>query len=349
MADTLVRVDTQIVDLLNQLAQLHEQREKCLGGDDGERYSVYPIRDEEAFKIHKEQEARVWNASICKFANDVADYKLLNALEKAIMDKSLSWFAKADGLVGDNIVYRFRMSARTYEEGMFYNLQGYVETVHAESYSLALREMTEKNEAEMLRILKLSDASAALAAKTNFIKKYLFSKESEAIRTWAFVIVEGVGFTSLFTVPHWFKSRGKLKSFAFLNEEINKDETIHMRFGVMKMHKLPEGMLNVDEAYRIMDEFVQIEDAFVDELIPTPIEDLNAADVRQHVRCIADNVLAYAGYAKLYHVKSTLPFIKAVDMGTRTNFFEDRDSSYVRTTTSRDTTDHLTNPESYMF
>lgn len=49
---------------------------------------------------------------------------------------------------------------------------------------------------------------------------------------------------------------------------------------------------------------------------------MNAEEMKQYVRFVADWLLGNLGYDKLYHAPNPFLFMERISLGSKTNFFE---------------------------
>src|SRR5205085_784502 len=80
----------------------------------------------------------------------------------------------------------------------------------------------------------------------------------------------------------------------------------------------------------IIEEAVYVEDSFIDYILPIPMEDLNAAGLKQYTRLIADNLLVQLSYSRIYGVTNPYPFANDISLEQKANFYEVRVGAYKR-------------------
>lgn len=299
----------------------------------GERYSFFPIKDEEMYEKFKEQESAIWSSSEMEFSRDLKDYLSLTPELKRIIDLVNCFFSATDGLIIDNIALRFLLECKTMEEQSFYISQMFIETVHAETYSLIINTLiTDPDERQ--RLFMAANNLPCVQAKTNWLNKHMTSDKSRSHRLLVFACGEGIFFTSSFLFVFYFRTKGVLQNIIFANEQISKDEGMHRDAGLL-LHKR-EGPLTEEEAHQIVREAVELEFGFVDEVLPEPVEELNASDVKNYVRFLGDHLLISAGYSKLYNidVKELPTWMNDIAMEQKSNFYEVRVGNYKQTNLS---------------
>lgn len=151
---------------------------------------------------------------------------------------------------------------------------------------------------------------------------------SRSHRLFIFACGEGIFFTSSFLFIFYFRSKGKLENIVFANEQISKDEGLHRDAGIA-LH-VREGRIPIEEAHDIVSKAVELECAFVDEMLPEKIDDLDPKGVNKYVKYLGDHLLIAAGYPKLYGIESDeLPtWMNDIAMGQKSNFYDVRVGNY---------------------
>jgi hypothetical protein len=209
-----------LVSLINQLADLTSKKK------DLTRYSFFPIKDEEAFAFYKRQEAAVWSANEMNFTKDIKDYSRLDPKLKRLVDMILGFFAPGDGLISQNIVFRFLLECETFEEQAMFITQLFIELVHAETYGMTIISFHPREE-DQKRIFDMCESLPCVKAKADWMNKYMYADIPKSMRYLAFSACEGIFFSVLFSIIFWFRSKGVLQNFIFSNEQISKDEGLH--------------------------------------------------------------------------------------------------------------------------
>jgi ribonucleotide reductase beta subunit family protein with ferritin-like domain len=302
-------------------------KEKCRAKTMSERYTLFPISDDESYKFWKTHEAAIWTCVEMDFSRDKQDYDSLDEKRKRIVDYINAFFSATDGQIVDNILLRFLLEAETLEEQAFYIQQAQMELVHSETYSLILNTLVRDPE-ERNKLLKASDSLECVLKKNLWIEEGMNSNSSISKRRLLFACAEGIFFTSSFLFIFWFRSSGKFQNMIFANEQISKDENLHRDFGIYRY--LRDGKLSDEEASSIVSEAVDLECAFIDELLPEAIDDLTPEDAKNYVKVLADLLLLACEHPPIYQIdKSTLPsWMNDIAMSQKGNFYEVRIGSY---------------------
>jgi len=165
-------------------------------------------------------------------------------------------------------------------------------------------------------------------------------KQSTATHIAVFsAFTEGMQLFSSFIMLLNFPRHGKMKGMGQIVTWSIVDETIHTE-SMIKLFKEyikenPEIWNDELKAkiYTIAERMVLLEDRFIDLAFELgPMDDLNADDVKQYIRYIADRRLISLGLKGIMKVKKNpLPWVEEmINAPTHTNFFENRATDYAK-------------------
>jgi ribonucleoside-diphosphate reductase beta chain len=133
---------------------------------------------------------------------------------------------------------------------------------------------------------------------------------------------------------YFLRSRGLLHGLAAGTNWVFRDESAHMAFAfeVVATVRREEPDL-FDAAFerdvrQMMEEAIECETAFAEDLLGGGIAGLSVRDVRQYLEYVADQRLSTLGLAKRYGSKNPFPFMDLQDVQELANFFERRVSAY---------------------
>lgn len=313
-----------VVSLINQLADVTSKK------NDLTTYSLFPVKDEESFAFYKKSESMVWSANEMDFIRDKKDYEQLEPRLKRLVDMILGFFAPGDGLIVQNLVFRFLLECETFEEQATFIVQLFMELVHAETYGMTIMAFHPKEE-DQKRIFDSCEKLPCVKAKADWMNKYMYADIPKSMRYLAFSACEGIFFSVLFSIIFWFRSKGILQNFIFSNEQISKDEGLHRDFGAFlfrrQIEKHPyEGWEK--QAEQILDEALEIELQFLKELVPEPINDLSFDSLSDYAKVVADSLRTQLGLPQKYKIKNTLTWMNDISLTQKSNFYENRVGSY---------------------
>lgn len=296
------------------------------------RFTMFPIKYPKLWNMFKESEALFWTAEEIDLSSDPNHWKnKLNDNERHFVKHVLAFFAASDGIVNENLAIRFYNDVQSPEARAFYSMQMLIETIHSETYSLLIDTYI-TDQKEKTHLLEAVETMPIITKKAQWALKWLTSDASFAERLMAFAAVEGIFFSSSFCSIYWLKDRGLMPGLSFSNELISRDEGIHTDFAIMLHdHLQDENMISGERIQQIFSEAVEIECEFASESLPVSLIGMNADQMQQYIKFVADRLLQQAGADKLYHVRNPFGFMEKIALAGKTNFHERRVSEYRKT------------------
>jgi len=303
--------------------------------DDDSRYVMFPIKDQDIWKMYKKQEDLFWRAEEIDLSKDNKDWETLNADEKHFISMILAFFAASDGIVLENLGMRFLSEVQLSEARAFYGLQIAMENIHSITYS-TLIDTYIKDKEHKAKLFNALHEYECIKKKGQWAIKWINDKKSSfATRLVAFACIEGIFFSGAFCAIYWFKKRGLMPGLTFSNELISRDEALHTEFAVLLHNKL-EKPLKKQKIHEIISESVAIELEFINDALPCRLIGMNQVLMKQYIEFVADRLSVQLGGDKIYESKNPFDWMENISIETKTNFFEDRVSEYSLTTKSKD-------------
>jgi len=300
--------------------------EPLLKADDS-RYVMFPIKDNDIWKMYKKSVDSFWVPQEVDLSKDLGDWEKLSADEKHFISMVLAFFAASDGLVLENLAQRFMGDVQLAEARAFYGFQIAIENIHSEMYSILIDTYV-RDDAEKTKLFQALHHYPCIAKKGNWAKKWINDNRSSfAARLVAFAVIEGLFFSSSFACIYWIKKRGLMAGLTFSNELISRDEALHTEFAVLLYSKL-ERKLNKSRIYEIIREAVEIEKEFITEAIPCRMIGMNSKLMTQYIEFVADRLCLQLGYDKIYNSANPFDFMELISIETKVNFFERTNSEY---------------------
>lgn len=307
----------------NNETKMHEP----LLNDTIDRYVMFPIQDEDIWKMYKKQEDCFWRVEEIDFTKDIDDWNTLTENEKYFIKMILAFFAASDGIVLENLGMRFMSEVQLSEARAFYGFQIMMENIHSITYS-TLIETYIKDKEEKSKLFKALENYECIQKKGQWAVKWIHDKESSfAKRLVAFACVEGIFFSGAFCSIYWLKKRGLMHGLTFSNELISRDEALHTEFAVLLYSKL-NNKLSQEEIHAIISESVEIEKEFICEALPCRLIGMNAKLMSQYIEFVADRLAVQLGCEKIYNTTNPFDFMEMISIEKKTNFFESRVGEY---------------------
>jgi len=313
---------SSIVQLINTIANIHSSANPKLSS----RYNLFPPKDVESFEFYKKQEGAMWSANEFEYTRDIKDFEALPVNEREMLKTVLGFFAPGDGLISENLIFRFLLECETYEEKSMFIAQLFIELVHAETYGTTIQTLIQDNN-ERDKLLDAVNTSPPIKAKAQWMEKYLFADLPRAERLVAFACAEGIFFCSLFMFIFWFRSRGILPNLIASNEKISQDERLHRDYGAM-LYRRYKHQTTTERVKEIVKSAVEVELQFISHILKEPIKELNQDNTTLFVKNVADNLMVQLGLEKIWDVPSPFTWMNDISLQQKGNFYEVRISSY---------------------
>jgi ribonucleoside-diphosphate reductase subunit M2 len=300
--------------------------EPLLAPDDN-RFVMFPIQDQDIWKMYKKQVDCFWRAEEIDLSKDQLHWDSLEPSEKYFISMILAFFAASDGIVLENLAARFMNDVQLSEARAFYGFQIAMENIHSESYSLLIESYI-KNSEEKHKLFNAIENFPCIKKKSDWAQKWMHDNRSSfATRLVAFACVEGIFFSGAFCSIYWLKKRGLMPGLTFSNELISRDEALHTEFAVLLYNKLQKKMTKA-RIHEIIKEAVDIETEFICEALPCRLIGMNSELMTKYIQFVADRLCLQLGYDKIYNVANPFDFMELISLESKTNFFEKRVDSY---------------------
>ena len=299
--------------------------------EDLSRYVMFPIKDQDIWKMYKKQEDLFWRAEEIDLSKDNKDWDTLNDDEKHFISMILAFFAASDGIVLENLGVRFMGEVQLSEARAFYGLQIAMENIHSITYS-TLIDTYIKTKEQKHKLFNALNEYECIKKKGQWAIKWINDKKSNfASRLVAFACIEGIFFSGAFCAIYWMKKRGLMPGLTFSNELISRDEALHTEFAVL-LHSKLEKPLKKQKIHEIIGEAVAIELEFINDALPCRLIGMNQVLMKQYIEFVADRLSVQLGGDKIYESKNPFDWMENISIETKTNLFEDRVSEYSLTT-----------------
>jgi len=297
--------------------------------EDVARYVMFPVKDEDIWKMYKKQVDCFWRAEEVDLSRDLGDWSKLNDDEKYFISMVLAFFAASDGIVMENLATRFMADVQLAEARAFYGFQIAMENIHSEMYSILIDTYIKDRETRG-KLFSAITTFPCIQKKADWARKWIqhdSSTKSFATRLIAFACVEGIFFSSSFAAIYWIKKRGLMPGLTLSNEFISRDEALHTEFAIMLYGKLLE-KLDKTDAQNIVREAVEIEKEFITVALPCRLIGMNMKLMSQYVEFVGDRLCVQLGVPKIYGAANPLDFMELISVDSKVNFFERTNSEY---------------------
>lgn len=292
------------------------------------RFMLLPIRHPEVWAMHKKAQAVSWTAEEIDMVEDRRQFTArLTPDEQHFVKQVLAFFATADGIVNENLAKNFYTEVQWPEARAFYSQQMLIETIHAETYGLLLQTLVPDQD-EQMRLLGAIETVPSIRTKAQWALRWTVPENASfAERLVAFAVVEGVFFSASFCAIFWLKKRGLLPGLCSSNEFISRDEGLHCDFACL-LYSMLQSKLSQERVHEIVQSAVEAELEFVRDSLPVAVIGMNADDMAQYVKFVADRLLVALNYDKLFRVANPFDWMEMQALQGKANFFEKRVSEY---------------------
>jgi ribonucleoside-diphosphate reductase subunit M2 len=294
---------------------------------DNSRYVMFPVQDEDIWKMYKKQVDSFWRAEEIDLSRDLNDWAGLSPEEQNFISMILAFFAASDGIVMENLASRFMQDVQLAEARAFYGFQIAMESIHGIMYS-QLIDTYIQNKDDKMRLFRAIDNFPCIAKKAEWAQKWIGDNRSSfASRLVAFACVEGIFFSGAFCSIYWIKKRGLMPGLTLSNEFISRDEALHTEFAILLYSRLNKKLAK-KRINEIIQEAVAIEKEFIVEALPCRLIGMNSALMSQYIEFVADRLVVQLGYDKIYKAQNPFDFMELISVETKVNFFERTNSEY---------------------
>ena len=315
--------------------------------DPGLDLTLRPMRYPEFYDRYRDAIRNTWTVEEVDFSDDLVDLsrRLLPA-ERHLVSRLVAFFATGDSIVANNLVLNLYKHVNAPEARLYLSRQLFEEAQHVQFY-LTLLDTYVPGEKERAEAFAAVEHIPSIRAKAQFCYRWIDSiYELDELRTpadrRAFLLnlicfaacIEGLFFFAAFAYVYFLRSKGLLNGLAAGTNWVFRDESGHMDFAFSVIDTvrreepaLFDGEL-ADAVTTMIDEAVEVETSFAEDLLAEGISGLSVADIRSYLRHVADQRLVRLGLPRRYGSPNPLAFMELQDVQELANFFERTVSAY---------------------
>ena len=315
--------------------------------DPGMCLTLRPMAYPAFYEMYRAGIKNTWTVEEVDFATDVNDLRdKMNDADRHLIQRLVAFFATGDSIVANNLVLNLYKHINAPEARMYLSRQLYEEALHVQFY-LTLLDTYVPDPAERAKAFAAVETIPSIAKKADFCLRWIDSLQKvPELRTRAdrrqFLLnlisfaagIEGLFFFAAFAYVYFLRSRGLLHGLAAGTNWVFRDESAHMAFAfeVVRTVRNEEPDLFDDqlksEVLRMLDDAVDCETQFAEDLLGQGVAGLSVRDMRQYLEFVADQRLSMLELPRRYGAKNPFPFMDLQDVQEVTNFFERRVSAY---------------------
>jgi ribonucleoside-diphosphate reductase beta chain len=315
--------------------------------DPGFNLTLRPMRYPAFYDQYKDAIRNTWTVEEVDFSTDLVDLdRRMGPAERHLIQRLVAFFATGDSIVSNNLVLNLYKHLNAPEARMFLSRQLYEEALHIQFY-LTLLDTYLPDMRERERAFRAIEEIPSIAAKGAFCLRWMDSVQAlERLDTPArrrqFLLnlicfagcIEGLFFFGAFAYVYFLRSKGLLNGLAAGTNWVFRDESGHMAFAFDVVDVIRKEEPHLFDAaleaqiVRMMEEAVEAETQFAEDLLGHGIAGLSLRDMRTYLECVADQRLARLGLPPRFGAKNPFPFMDLQDVQELANFFERRVSAY---------------------
>jgi len=284
-----------------------------------------------------------WLPEEVPLADDVKDWhRTLNNSERNLLTHIFRFFTQADVEVNNCYMKHYTQVFKPTEIQMMLAAFSNIETVHISAYSHLLDTigMPETEYSAFLKYQQMKD-------KYDYMQEFGVETNRDIAMTLAMfgAFTEGLQLFASFAILMNFPRHNKMKGMGQIVTWSVRDESLH----TASIIKLFRTFINENpeiwdeefqrELYVACETVLNHEDAFIDLAFEMgSLEGLEAREVKQYIRYIADRRLSQLGLQPVYRVEANpLPWMEEMLNGVEhANFFENRSTEYSKAATQGD-------------
>ncbi len=305
-----------------------------------ERVQYKPFKYPWAYDAWLQQQRVHWLPEEVPLADDVKDWhRTLTNGERNLLTHIFRFFTQSDVEVNNCYMKHYSQVFKPTEVQMMLSAFSNIETVHIAAYSHLLDTIgiPESEYSAFLKYQQMKD-------KYDYLQEFGVDTNENIAKTLAMfgAFTEGLQLFASFAILMNFPRFNKMKGMGQIVTWSVRDESLHTA-SIIKLFRT-----FVDENSEIWTEefqrdlyvccetVVTHEDAFIDLAFELGgIEGLEAREVKQYIRYIADRRLMQLGLQPVYRIdKNPLPWMEEMLNGVEhTNFFENRATEYSKAAT----------------
>jgi ribonucleoside-diphosphate reductase beta chain len=301
--------------------------------------SYKPFRYPWAIEYWRRQQQIHWLPEEVPLGEDCKDWaSRLSDAERNLLTQVFRFFTQSDVEVQDNYLERYARVFRPTEIKMMLAAFANMETVHIAAYALLL-ETLGMPDTEFAAFMDYE----AMRDKHDYMQTFGVGNEADILRTLAMfgAFTEGLQLFASFAILLNFPRHNKMRGMGQIVSWSVRDESLHCE-GVLRLfHEFARETGALTESVRadIVDcarTVVGLEDSFIDLAFEMgPLQGLEASEIKNYIRYVADWRLDQLGLRTIYGVKThPLPWLTEILNGVEhANFFETRATEYAKAAT----------------
>jgi len=314
--------------------------------DHGLDLTLRPMKYPVFYEMYRNSIKNTWTVDEVDFSSDLADLRRMTPAQRHLINRLVAFFATGDSIVSNNLVLNLYKHINSPEARMYLSRQLYEEALHVQFY-LTLLDTYLADEKDRAAAFDAVESIPSIRQKAEFCFRWMDSIQAKdklvtkddrrqfLLNMICFAAcIEGLFFFAAFAYVYFLRSNGLLHGLAAGTNWVFRDESVHMNFAfeVIKTARQEEPDLFdaalAEQVVRMIDEAVECEMVFAEDVLSLGVAGLSARDMRQYLQFVADQRLLALGIPPVYRVKNPFAFMELQDVQELTNFFERRVAAY---------------------
>jgi ribonucleoside-diphosphate reductase beta chain len=314
--------------IIGSFDKLRDTLEEMVLVEDTKRFSIFPIRHDDIFRLYQKALATFWSADEIQYRSDAADFANLSKDQQFFIKMVLGFFSSSDGIVNEHIVSNMFREIQLAESRQFLAYQSFNEAEHSRTYAMLIDALVPTEKERQILFDGIREIKA-IRRKAEWAMHWLDPTRRFAERLIAFYCVEGIMFSGSFCAIFWLKTQypGKLQGLSLSNQFISRDENLHCQHAALLYRKLLHKLSN-ETLRSIVVSAVEAEKEFCEEAIPVNLIGMNARLMQQYIEFVADQLVSDLGHTRIFGSSNPFSFMEHLSLEGKTNFFEARVSEY---------------------
>lgn len=305
------------------------------------------MRYPDLYEMYRNAIKNTWTVEEVDFAGDVMDLReKMTPGERHLIQRLVAFFATGDSIVANNLVLNLYQHINAPEARLYLSRQLFEEAVHVQFY-LTLLDTYVPDPEERRQAFAAIHNIPSIRRKAEFSFRWTDSisdlsvlKNKEDRKRFLKNLIcfaacnEGLFFFAAFAYVYYLRSKGLLHGLATGTNWVFRDESMHMEFAfrVIQIAREEEpDLFDAEmeaEVAEMIEEAIQCETQFANDLLAGGVVGLSVKDVRQYLEFVGDRRFEALGMKPRYGSKNPFGFLELQDVQELTNFFERRVSSY---------------------
>lgn len=315
--------------------------------DPGFNLTLRPMKYPMFYEMYRNAIKNTWTVEEVDFSKDTTDLRSkMTPAETHLISRLVAFFATGDSIVGNNLVLNLYKHINSPEARMYLSRQCYEEALHVQFY-LTLLDTYIPDQDERAKAFAAVENVPSIKMKADFAFKWIDSiNDLDKLETIGdrrkFLMnlicfascVEGLFFFGAFAYVYFLRSKGLLDGLAAGTNWVFRDESCHMNFAfevIQQVRKEEPELFNEqmqEMVVSMMEEAVDCEFAFAQDVLDLGIAGLSVGDMRQYLEFVADQRLMALNIPPRFNAKNPFGFMELQDVQELTNFFERKVSAY---------------------